>query len=69
MVQGRRHLADALSALKAIAVIAEREAASPRPAIVVAQPKPRTPGWAWWTMGVVGGVLLTVILAQFWLVI
>jgi ubiquinone biosynthesis protein len=60
LAEGKRHLADALSALKAIAVIAEREAAGGRSPVVVAS-KSRTPGWAWLMLGAIGGVGLTVL--------
>jgi ubiquinone biosynthesis protein len=58
LAEGKRHLADALSALKAISLIAEREAASPTPGVVIAPAKTRTPGWVWLAIGIVLGVLL-----------
>jgi ubiquinone biosynthesis protein len=61
LAEGKRHLADVLSALKAITIIAEREAAGGRTPVVVVPPKSRTPGWAWLMLGVIGGVALTVL--------
>jgi ubiquinone biosynthesis protein len=62
LAQGKRHLADALSALKAIAVIAEREAAAPRSTVVVAPVKTRTPGWVWLVLGAIAGAAAATLL-------
>ena len=60
LAEGKRHLADALSALKAIALIAEREAAHPTSPVVITPAKPRAPGWVWPVIGLLLGVIVAV---------
>jgi ubiquinone biosynthesis protein len=52
----KRHLSDALSALKAIARIAERQATLP--VEVVEAPPKRSKGWLWLVSGVVLGAAI-----------